>query len=470
MHEDIAELEQRQRELSEKLDRKTAELEAARQRIIEENKQELEKLKYDAEQQIKKHEEAVLEEYSAVLERTISEETEILCQEFEKYRRQYEEVCTQVNAAYDKEQKRTEELLRRQQNFEAAYFKHIEYAKKNAESVKKKVVEAINNTLKNVPIEWFLSGHIALYLSRVQEIDKWIDMGFYESAIGVGNNVLLMLELDILEVNERFRKWFHYYLILHSVLENARATIFEKATIVPAEFKRFIKGEKIVDNRMSLEKIEYWSEGRFSSLKSSYEKFSSEMNAFKINGINMDDEKSIKQYMIKHPERSADFKEIWLYNRGVQAISKVREAEQIISQMFDRIACFEERIAIGADITRHFEAGGEYKRCYGKMFDNQTDPLYNKYIECMGGFEFEVIIVPVLRKSDNKWINNVRCFMGKNINSERHEDIISYIAEALSNYKISISSIERIKPEQNSSERIKIANADACLMINGRLN
>lgn len=470
MQRRIAELERRQRELKQELDQKSIELEAERRRIVEENKQSLNTLRNDMERQMKIRDEAVHEEYSSVLERTTSVQSERLRKEFEKYRREYEDVCTQVHAAYEAEQKKTEELLKHQQNFEKAYFEHIGFSKRNAERILNEVIEAINKAAADIPIEWFMSGHLELYRTQVRDMKNWMEMGFYESAIGVGNNILLMLELDVLEVKERFRKWFHYYLILHSVLENERELIFQKSMIVPDNYKFFIKGERIVDNRMDAEKMNYWSEQRYAELKEDFEKFSFQMNSFKIDGVSMDDENSIRQYMIAHPEKSVDFKELWLYNRGMQAIANMKDVEKVIGQMYERIACFEERIRIGSKISREFTADGSYERCREPQFSAPADPFYLKFADSMGGFEVEVIIVPVLRKSDNKWINNVRCFLDRNIDGIRREDVTGTIADVLQEFGIALCSAEKIKADQSRDERIKIADADARLMINGRLN
>ncbi|MCM1507909.1 MAG: hypothetical protein NC177_12375 [Ruminococcus flavefaciens] len=465
---DIANLERKQHELKRELDRKNALINAERQKIVNENRQKLIKLQQETSEMIRERDEAVLQNYNAVLENNVSEVSERLQNEFNEYHRQYDEVCLQINAAYAAEQKKTEDILIQQKNFEKIYFNRLESAKNTALKIMNDVIAKVNSAAENVPVEWFMRGHLELYRSHLRDMQNWIELGFYESSIGAGNNIMLSLELDILETKERFYKWFHYYMFLHSVIESERILIFDKARVVPDEFRNFIKIEEIVENIMDDETIEKWSGNRFSALKENYRKFSEEIESFRTDGSIISDENAVIRYMIEHPEKSSQFREMWLYNQGIKALEKRKNTGRIINEMFDKIRCFEERINIAKSIKNCLK-NNEYVYEIKEMSPPSENSLYIYFADSYG-FDIEVIIVPVLRKSDNKWANFVKCYFSTDTGRERYDSAVSCISDALSKYGISIMSKDKIRTGQTKEERIKVADVDIRLSVNGRLN
>lgn len=467
-NEDIRILEQKQRELKYELERKSAQIDAERQRIVEENRKQLLNLQRETAQMLKERDEVVLQNYNSILDNNISKASEMLQNEFNEYRMKYDEVCLQVSAAYAEEQRKTEDILIKQKNFEKIYFNRLEHARNNAIKIMNDVIEKVNSVTEKEPIEWFMNGHLELYRSRLREMQKLIEMQLYESAIGIGNNVMLYLEMDIIETKERFYKWFNHYMVLNSVLESERILIFDEAHIVPAEFKNFIKAEKIIENSMSDDIIDKWSEYRFSALKESYHKFSEEIENFRINGIAVSDENSLRQYMIEHPEKSVQFREMWLYSQGVKALEKLNNAKKIINEMFDKIHCFDERIDIAKRIRKCLKKS-QYVYEVKDTSAPSDDSLYISFTDSYG-FNIEVIIVPVFRKSDNKWKNFIKFYFGENIGRERHDNAIICISEALLSFGITIRSEDKIRTGQTKEERIKNAGVDIRLLVNGRLD
>ncbi len=466
---EISRLESRQRDLKNELNRKNAEIARMRSQLTEENVQRLVSLREQTKEQIQMHDKTMMENYTRLLDRNNSDAMEILRNEFEEYSRQYEKVQTELREAYAEEHKKTAALLEAQKDFEKAYYERLEFAKGTAEKMLSEVSEAVNKASLENPLEWFLKGHLAVYRSRVQNMRQWIDQGFYETAIGIGDNVLHSLKIDIIEVEDRFHKWLNYYVILFQMLETERDLFFNRINRVSDDYKFFIEAERITDNKMTDDDTDYWSDGKITSARESFFRFSDELNCFLIDGEVQYNEKKIRDFMIANPDKSTDYKDIWLYSEGVKAISRVDELRKTAEGMFDRISCYEERYRIFRRLRKAFSRI-RYIFHEERWVYQRTEPLYISFSDDYDIFRVDTVIVPVFRNVDSKWINMVRCYADEGMDSDRRDDIISLVAEVLGKFDIALHGMETIRPDQSDDERIKIAIADMNFFINGRLN
>ena len=343
---DIRELQRKQQEISRIVERTQLDLQRARDEVTAQNRKQLDDLRHHTEQRISEHEQIVLRNYESILNQKTSEQEQMLEREYLEYQRQYEELGMQISEVLMEEQRKNEEMLLRQQQFEKAYFQRQKFARERAEQSRRSAENAVKRVAETVPIEWFLSGHMNLYRTRLQEIARWIDSGFYESTIGISENLVLMLRLDELEVEKKFRQWFHYYTVLHEILQSQKTLLFDTAVRVPDKFTEFQQNSSIKDGRMEISFMDSWSDNLYSKLLEEYAKFAEEISQFDIHGNSLLSEEEMRNYMIRHSEKSALYQELTLYSNAMKAAQQLENTEKKISRIHDRMYAFNERLRL----------------------------------------------------------------------------------------------------------------------------
>ncbi|MBQ3916289.1 MAG: hypothetical protein II690_06835, partial [Ruminococcus sp.] len=164
---DITALRREQDELRRLIDSKSAEMESVRRSIQAENEARLQDLREQASDAMLRRDERVQLEYQQLLGKTGSKMQSRLYREMLEYQQRYDNVCAQVRAALSEQQRKNEELLVKQKNFERAYYAHMEFAREEALAVQKEVGALIRSIAENVPVEWFYPGRISFYRDQM---------------------------------------------------------------------------------------------------------------------------------------------------------------------------------------------------------------------------------------------------------------------------------------------------------------
>ncbi|MEE5993269.1 MAG: hypothetical protein V3G42_08515 [Oscillospiraceae bacterium] len=468
-YRDIAQLRQKQREVSRKLQKTRTELEKVRDEVTAENQRKLEELQLQSVQWVQEREQKMLASYETILNQATSQQEQILEQEFQKYQREYEELNSEISVVLAEEQQKNEEILLRQQKFEEAYFQRQEFVRQRAEESKKMAEIAIRQATETIPIEWFLSGHMDLYRTRLQEIAHWMKNGFYESTIGIAENLVLMLHLDELEAEKRFQQWFHYYTVLHGALQAQKKLLFDTAVKVPEHFTEFRQNENIVDGRMNVSFMDYWSDNGYSKLLSQYAKTCEALAQFHMNGEPLLDKPKMLDYMIKHPEKSALYQELALYSNAMKTAQQLHEAEKQVHQIHDRMSAFHERLQLMKSVRNVLKMRGYQIKSVSFFHEQPSETLLICFCNSMNHLQFELMLIPILRRIDEHWVNQAVCFTDSESSSERLGELRHILAETLIKAEIQ-PEYQTIHANQKTEERVNIAIADMKMKINGRLN
>ena len=463
---DITALRREQDELRRLIDSKSAEMESVRRSIQAENEARLQDLRAQASDAMLRRDERVQLEYQQLLNKTGSKMQSRLYREMLEYQQRYDNVCAQVRAALSEQQRKNEELLVKQKNFERAYYAHMEFAREEALAVQKEVGALIRSIAENVPVEWFYPGRLSFYRDQMFSIDRLIESGLYEGAIGYGGGLARDLKLTAADAEDSFHKWFHYYTILHGVLADEKQLLFHTSRKVPEEYKAFCTVERVTDNTITPEKLDYWSDGRYSEMLKEYEQVNMDIQQFFVDGKALSTEEEVRQFMIKNPDLSSRLQENVLYNAGKDGISRMEKSTQLIRRCYDRIGAFNERLLLAMQLKKSLSSIGSSKL---PPASEPGAPMVLYFSDDMNINSAEIIIVPVLRRSDDKWLNMAACFVSEDMSSDSVDDLRPLIADVLVTREIGVS-YHRMKPGQTTSERIGIVSTDMQMKVNGRLN
>ncbi len=79
------------------------------------------------------------------------------------------------------------------------------------------------------------------------------------------------------------------------------------------------------------------------------------------------------------------------------------------------------------------------------------------------------MLVPILRRLDERWINQAVCFTDAQSGEERLRELRHILADVLVTAEIHVD-YEKIHENQTSEERVNVAVFDMKMKINGRLN
>ena len=465
---EIEELRRRQLSLSAELERAQRELGQTRQMLTAENRLALEQLRSDTERRLASRDQSLRQSYDTLLRETSSAQEAALEQEFRQYQQQYADVTAELEAALAREHQQTEALLLRQREFERAYYARQEYAQERAAQSKRSAESAVQQAADNAPIDWFLPGHIDLYSQRLRELGQWMTNGFFESVIGIGENLILNVRLDVLETEKQYRRWLHYFTVIRSVLDAQRTLLFDTAVRVPDDLTRFARSRDIHDGIMGEETLAYWSDGAYRELTGRYEQTRLELRDFELHGTLDLDESALRAYMIAHPEQSARLQPEQLYRLAVQLTAQLADAEETVRRMRQRMQAFEERMVLLEALRTALRQAG-YPVTGTELTGKPGEALRIRFSDHLYTMEFEVLLIPLLRRADSLWVNQAVCTIPDDCGPERQEELTHCLADVFTARGIALA-FREVRDEQDAQERLALAVTDMQMKINGRLN
>ena len=465
---DVTALRNQQNQLLAELSRTQAELMQTRQRLADENRLALERLRSETEQRIEMRERTLHSRYSDMLRETSTALESALEAEYRRYQQEYENVTADLNAALVQEHQKTEAVLLRQREFEQAYYARQRFAKERAEASRHAAEAAVQQAAADYPVEWFLPGHISLYNARLRELGQWMENGFYESVIGIAENLILTARLDILECEKQFRRWQQYFVVLCSALDAQRALLFEDAVRVPEDLTRFSRSRDILDGVMQAEALAYWSDGAYAVLVEQYGRTRQKLEKLEQEGALHTEETALRLFMKTHPETAEQLPTERIYRLAMQVSAGIDRAERIIRQMRRRMRAFEERMEL-VETLRPALRMEEYTVLGTQMTGKPGDPLLIRFCDNLHTMEFELALIPVLRRADGLWVNQTVCSVPAECSPERQDLLRHVLAEVFAAYGIEVT-LRTVHGEQTADERLTLAVSDMQLKINGRLN
>ena len=466
--QEIDALRQQQEALSESLSRTQDALLQNRRQLAEENRAALARLQEETEKRVTSREKQLKGSYEKLLGNAVSAQEAALAAEYSRMQQQYESVTGELNAALAQEQRQTEEMLLRQHEFEQAYYARQRFAGKRAEECRHKAEHTVQEAVAAAPVEWFFPGHLAVYNARLRELRNYYENGFFESVIGISENLMLSVQLDRLETERQFRRWQQYYAVMCGILGAQRRLLFEDAVRVPAELVRFSRSKDILDGSMSRELLDYWTDGAYSGLTARYEKARLALAGLEQNGCLGADETALRAYMNAHPADAEKFPAERLYRMALRLSAELTDAEHTVRQMRMRMRLFEERAAL-LDAVRGVLRAEGYPVLKTQMLGKPGDPLLVQFCDDLHTMQFEVMLIPVLRRADDTWLNQAVLSIPDACGQERRAALLHVLAEVFAAQGIELP-VQPAREEQSVQERLALAMSSLQMKINGRLN
>lgn len=474
---EIDELSDRAAQLNSRTMEIRAQIERARSQAVAENRALLEQMRKDTTIAIEQRERAVEEKYSDILSRNITEQEQRLQNELKRVQSEYDEVCAQINKENAVRHKEAEQLLIKQQAFERAFWERREFLKTYAVNTYEQATDEYIRFSESIPAEWFLKGHLALYKSKLSEADKLIENELYESAVAVCENMKLNIRIDEINIMDNFTTWQRYYMILADLLSTARELIFEKATHIPSDMRFVNIAFDIKDGIISTDQLNTWIKD-YAEFKTEYGRYYDLLNCFYCDGKLIAAEK-LREFMIAKPELSLAVSMDELYRNIGRMHTLIKHISCCINSMHSAVHAFEERLELiykssfdngGRGLNDVLnEAGYEIVWMTGADDGKLDSTVTLGFADNHNVMNFELMITPIQRWYDGRWINLVDWYYPSQASQERIKELVHIIAEVFVSRGIHVSA-GRMIPDQETEIRIRESRRNRMLLINGRTN
>ena len=270
--------------------------------------------------------------------------------------------------------------------------------------------------------------------------------------------MLMQLEFDILETEERFDRWMAYYDTLRAVAAEEEQ-IFIAAHRLPPDMPLFGAYLRIKDMRLTDEILDRYSSDGYSELHREYESAA----VMYTLGI-PDSPEQIRRFMIDNPGVSQKVSDISMYERISSSIARQNKIKDTFFTMFSRMEAWEERLGIYKEIRSVLTTKG----CACRLSDLGETHIIS-FTDDMEIHHFELILTPVLRRRDGKWIDLASCYVPDGIDKSRFDDIRTALAQVIVTKGIDID-YRKAELGQTTADRVKAVSADKTMLVNGRLN
>ncbi|MBQ7989889.1 MAG: hypothetical protein IJ251_02425 [Oscillospiraceae bacterium] len=454
----VQDIQRRQRDLLETVEILQMKLSYERRSIANENKQKLREMSQEFESRLTEHDRQTDEAYRRILGKFTSAKQTEIADEIGRLRREYDDLETQMNRELAAEQQKNEEMLLRSRRFEEAYNARRDFAKARAEQSVEKLMKRFSEVTENVPTEFFLHGHQQLYRRRIQDVDSLMRMGLYESVIGICDDMLMQLEFDVIETEDRFDKWFHYFTVLRQLIADEENR-FKKVHHLPDELELLGRSLRSENGYISDEQLDRWSDDGYSRLHREYDSIAlSSVTELPT------DRDMIRSRMIEHPDMASEISDIYLYDRIQAGLSRRGEQNKVFDLMYSRMSAWVERVKLYIELRPAMKEEG-----YSCTLSDEGEDHVVTFTDDMSVHKFELILIPVRRRSDDRYVNTAVCFSPMGIDASRRDEIVSMVAGVLVTQGIDVEH-RQMSPDQTTGMRVREANADKILQINGRMN
>lgn len=470
----IAQLEQRARELQGQMAGIDRQIAHETQKVAQEFDQKIRELKNDTQLKIQEREKAIHEIYEEQLRSTVSAQEEQLRSHYEKTKREYEKVCADVAKAKAELIRQTEEIKLEQKAFEEAYYARREAEKQMAQQIYENVIAEYNEIVAEVPMEWFAPGHLGLYSDRINDINDRIRNTWYEIASAAGENVSLNMRLDKLEVNDKLRRWQNLYLVICGMIERLRELLYNEARIIPKETTKTAEVFSISERQIPDELLNIWF-ADYNELCNAYMTLYKKMDVFSVNGEFIKIEEIIPFMQKNHEKYASCFREIDLYSIKRECSVLLDKVTAALSKLHLMINSYEERISMIFDksqfgISVLLEECGYNIASIDLVDDTTLDtPVIIALNDNLNTMDFEVVVSPIFRIGDGAWINFVDWFYPDVAGYDTVTELTHIMANAFVTKKISVSR-HRKNPNETVLSRIEDVYNEKMLLINGRIN
>ena len=104
-----------------------------------------------------------------------------------------------------------------------------------------------------------------------------------------------------------------------------------------------------------------------------------------------------------------------------------------------------------------------------QMLGKPGDPLLVQFCDDLHTMQFEVMLIPVLRRADDTWLNQAVLSIPDACSQERREALLHVLAEVFAAQGIELP-VQPAREEQSVQERLALAVSSLQMKINGRLN
>ncbi len=470
----IAQLEQRQRDLQRSITELNQRIVQEANRVSQEHNSKIEALKRDTRLQIQEREEKIRKLYEEKLNNSMSAQEEELRREFSKLQNEYEEVCASVNIAKAELARQAEELSLEQKAFEEAYFARIQAQKQIAEQIYADIIKEYNQISSEMPMEWFAPGHLKLYSGRISDIADRIRNTWYEIASAAGENISLNMRLDKLEINDKFNRWLNVYIVICGMLERLRELLYEEVRLLPAKAETVAEMFGIPERFISDGLLNVWLPD-YSELCNAYLVLFKKMDCFLNDGKFIGTEKLVSFMQNNHELYASRFREMDLYVIKRECESLLDRVVTSISKLHYMIESYEERMNMVCDrsdfgILTLLEEYGYSATSITLSDDKALDTsIVIDFNDSFNTMTFQIIISPIFRIGDGTWINFVDWFYPDEAGYDTVTELTHAMANAFVTKNISVAR-HRIEPGENTEKRTTDAYNEKMLLINGRTN
>lgn len=288
--DELKRLEREVKDLQWQLKQQNEEAERARNRLIEENRRNLNVYQAEMQRAIKEHDNAAKSEYERLLreyEYSISDEAGRKLAEIDS---DYNRILTGVRRSEEELARKNQELQEAVQALRGDISKREEGSRAQAQEYLQNAVAEFRE-IEAKPHEKFMPKRLAVFYNAIKDAQQLLKSGMFEAATAVAISARSGLERLGYNIDDKATEWDKQFDLLSFKLHYLRSMIKQELD----DWKQYIgqNDENCDSRRNRLIEINYWSRGEYAAVV---------MACNRINAVISDVEKEGKAAYFKRPD------------------------------------------------------------------------------------------------------------------------------------------------------------------------
>lgn len=423
------------------------------EQISQESQMKFQRLKGECEQMLARDREAT----DAVYQGLLTDAVQDIRNEAEDKLKQTEQRYFALKMVLDEELRRQREESQRlnniQRDFQREYEASIELSRQQAEEQIKKARAALNDFDLTEPCEWFPPNNRNFFYEHLETAVQLYNSGIYQAAIGVADSLVLSIEIERSRIDHLLDRWIKNYLAMRTILDSEKKLIQQDSRRTDLISDALLHEWSLSDH-LPDEVIAQWINGEYFKYTKAFEKMADkQVTTFDgaISDLSDGSKRRLKQLM-RAAKYTAGSSAESMYSIAATASVRLSYEAKYLCSMRSRIACYDERCNIKAQLDNLFEEIdfiNTLNRCENDDAREMLILCYeNAYKENQPVYVF---VIPVYSELNNKWYNNIGYSMfidDYQLSQQIGDMLFSEFANANSLYE---EQAGRLSPEQISS-------------------
>lgn len=381
-----------------------------------------EKLRAQSRSLINEDRERTRRKYEELLDHTEYESNKRIDRLIKETEQKYDEVKRELDELIAEENAKLKDVYKKQEQVSEEYYENIEKQRKYAEDAIREAKEEVKRFLDVYPVEWFIPEREKIYEKEILRLQYLYESEVYQAVTGLSDSIKMQIEIDKSKVKCEMDKWFRYFSVIKSVIDNEHTLIRIDAKDLSEEelSDAFFIDEKITDKTLTPEMFTKWVDPAYEKLVSKHDNDYDFLQGFLSNsgfyGEGIPDSRIIMKCMKENLKQSDTYSVERLYDRAKNAIDRNDKELHCIQVMRSRLRAYDLRCEMfGILCDRMEELGYNCTESYYSEPNDNREAAVIVFEDFGKVVRIEVQFVPAFSTIEDKWYNGI----GYSISSEK---------------------------------------------------